>query len=111
MEEKGLELKNIFDELPEILNEELFENILETKNLKIERIISKGHISPPNFWYLQPQNEWVILLKGKATLLFKEENEEVNLNSGDYINIPALKKHRVIWTDPEKFCIWLAIHY
>ena len=36
----------------------------EMDKVKVERIISKGHKSPANFWYDQDQNEWVIILKG-----------------------------------------------
>jgi cupin 2 domain-containing protein len=33
------------------------------------------------------------------------------MNPGDFINIPAHKKHRVEWTPPEERTIWLAVHY
>jgi cupin 2 domain-containing protein len=32
--------------------------------LKIERIISQGQSSPPEFWFNQAWNEWMIVLKG-----------------------------------------------
>jgi len=28
-----------------------------------------------------------------------------------YIEIPALQKHKVSWTDPDNETIWLAVHY
>jgi len=31
--------------------------------------------------------------------------------AGDYINIPAFKKHKVSWTLPNQESIWLAVHY
>lgn len=37
--------------------------------------------------------------------------DDVRLNAGEYINIPAHKKHRVSWTAPEQESVWLAIHY
>jgi cupin 2 domain-containing protein len=43
-------------------------------------------------------------------LLFVD-GEEVHLRGGDYINIPAHKKHRVSWTTPKQESVWLAIHY
>jgi len=52
----------------------------------------------------------VILLKGRATLLF-ENDEQIILSAGDYIIIPAHKKHRVEWTVPETETIWFAIFY
>ena len=102
--------KNLFENLPESLPEEIIETIIESKNVKIERIISKGHSSPKNYWYDQEKNEWVLVLKGNAKLIFKE-NESIGLSAGDYINIPAHKKHRVEWTEKEIETIWLAIFY
>ena len=104
------EPENIFKSIPSDLNEEVLENILENKYIKIERIISKGHISPERGWYDQEYNEWVVVLKGKARILFAED-KEVSLIEGDYLNIPAHRKHKVSWTDPDNETIWLAIHY
>ena len=56
--------KNIFENIADHISDELFEEILKTENLKVERIVSKRHSSPDNQWYDQEENEWVILLKG-----------------------------------------------
>lgn len=104
-------MKNIFKNIPENLPEELIEIILETDCIKIERIVSMGHSSPEDFWYDQDKNEYVILLKGKVALLFENADEAVVLNPGDYLNIPAHKKHRVEWTSSEEETIWLTVHY
>ena len=101
---------NIFNKIPQELPDELFDDIISTNNLKIERIISYGHTSPKNGWYESTLNEWVILLEGEAILTF-ENNETVMLKVGDYLNIPALKKHKVFWTTPNSKTVWLAIHY
>jgi len=102
--------KNIFDNIPSNIPEEIIESLIDSDGIKIERIISKGHVSPKDFWYDQDKNEFVILLKGRATLLF-ENDEQIILSAGDYIIIPAHKKHRVEWTVPETETIWLAIFY
>jgi cupin 2 domain-containing protein len=102
---------NIFANLPIHLSNELFEVLLESENIKIERIISQGHSSPEDFWYDQEQNEWIIVLQGKASLFFENERNPVLLSQGDYFNIPAHKKHRVNWTDPKQKTIWLAVYY
>lgn len=60
----------------------------------------------PDFWYDQPQNEWVIVLKGAARLQF--EDGMVEMKVGDFINIPAFKKHRVDWTTPDEPTVWLG---
>jgi cupin 2 domain-containing protein len=101
---------NIFSSLPEKPEHELFEELLRDKNVRIERIISQGHTSPENGWYDQEGNEWVIVLEGSGKILF-ETGVEVHLKKGDYLNIPARTRHKVIWTDPDHPTIWLAIHY
>ena len=106
-----MDIKNIFLKIPAHIPDELFEEIINTSGCKIERIISKGHSSPKGYWYDQEENEWVILLKGSAHVLFENTNEPVVMKAGDYINIPAHKKHRVEWTDPDEETVWLAIHY
>ncbi len=101
---------NLFNNIPQNLPEEVFETIIKTDNIQIERIISHGHITEKNKWYEQNKNEWVIVLKGKAVIRF--ENDSVyELNVGDYLNIPAYIKHRVEWTEENSETIWLAVHY
>ncbi len=101
---------NIFSLLPEKLEHELFEELLCDKNVRIERIVSQGHTSPENGWYDQEKNEWVVVLEGSGSILF-ETGTEVTLKKGDYLNIPAHARHKVVWTDPDGLTIWLAIHY
>jgi cupin 2 domain-containing protein len=103
-------MNNIFDNIPECLDSELFEELIQNDKLKIERIISRGHNSLKSSWYDQDKNEWVMLLKGEAVLLF-EDKSSIKLKEGDFINIPAHKKHKVKWTAPNIETIWLAVHY
>ena len=105
--------KNIL-QLPPPSKEEIFETLLQNKekNILIERIISTGQITPENEWYDQEKDEWVVLLQGKARLLFDEKNGEVlQLEQGDSVFIEARRKHRVIFTSSEPPCIWLAVHF
>ncbi|MDF1831876.1 MAG: cupin domain-containing protein [Porticoccaceae bacterium] len=101
---------NIFAAIPKCLDQELVEVLLENNNISIERIISKGHTSPISGWYDQPANEWVIVLKGEALISFEDE-PEIRLVAGSYIEIAAHKKHKVSWTDPNNETVWLAVHY
>ena len=103
-------MHNIFDSIPDNLDAEIFDRLVDGDGIHIERIISKGHSSPESGWYDQDKNEWLIVLKGEAILLFADESS-VNLKTGDFIDIPAHKKHRVKWTDPGTETIWLAVHY
>lgn len=103
------DIQNIYSSIPANIPQELFQDILITDTFKVERIVSKGHPSPQAFWYDQDQNEWVILLKGSAGLLFEGNDTIIELKPGDYLNIPAHTKHRVEWTDPDMETVWLAI--
>jgi len=102
--------KNIFDNILSNIPEEIIESLIDSNGIKVECIISKGHISPKEFWYDQDKNKFVILLKRSAKLLF-ENDEQIILSEGDYISIPSHKKHHVEWTDSETETIWLAIFY
>lgn len=97
---------NIFNDLPSLLTGEDFSEILRCQNVVIERIVSSD--KPDNILYNQPQDEWVILLQGKATLQLQDDI--INLTSGDYLFIPSNTPHQVIKTSTKPFCIWLAIH-
>ena len=103
-------LKNIFDLLPDDLQSEAVENILESRHFRIERIVSRGHTTPESQWYDQAQNEWVMVLQGEAIIVF-EDSTEHHMVPGSYLNLPAHTRHRVSWTAPGVETIWLAIHY
>ncbi|MBN1155239.1 cupin domain-containing protein [candidate division KSB1 bacterium] len=102
---------NIFHELPESAKEEIIERLLATERVVIERIVSQGQSSPQGFWYDQDNDEWVIVLQGRASLRFETEAQLVKLVAGDYLLIPAHVRHRVEWTDPDVQTIWVAVHY
>jgi cupin 2 domain-containing protein len=42
---------NLFQNIPEELNQELVEKLIEQDSFRLERIVSRGQISPPDFWY------------------------------------------------------------
>jgi cupin 2 domain-containing protein len=90
---------------------EHFEELLVRSGFRVERIVSTGQASPPDFWYDQNVAEWVVLLSGAAELQFEDEATPRKLAPGDWIDIPAHRRHRINWTDPSQPSIWLAIHY
>jgi len=106
-----MRVHNILSNVPEHLPQELCEQIATANGIKIERIVSRGHSSPDGFWYDQDQNEWVLLLSGRAGLLLAGDDNIVELKPGDYLNIPAHVRHRLEWTDPDRPTVWLAVHY
>ncbi|MCZ4058015.1 cupin domain-containing protein [Pantoea sp. LMR881] len=107
-------LNNILTNFPRAAlsaEQETFEDLLRHPDLRIERIISSGQASPPDFWYCQPQAEWVMVVQGAAGLQLENEPQERVLRAGDFLNIPAACRHRVNWTSPEEATVWLAVHY
>lgn len=100
---------NLLASLPTNLPEELTTVLQEGNNVRIERIISKGHKSPEGFWYDQPEHEWVMVLTGAARLQF--EDWVVEMQPVDSINIPAHARHRVDWTSLDEPTVWLAVSY
>lgn len=103
-------MDNLLKHIPENLPVELFQTLWSKEELKIERIISRGHSTPDGQWYCQDWDEWVLLLQGEAQLAY-ENNQTINLKPGDYLLIPAHTRHRVAWTASEENTLWLAVHY
>jgi len=101
---------NLYDGLPAGATEELFTELLVRPGVRIERIVSTGQASPPEFWYDQAHTEWVVLLQGAARLRFEDEPDSRALKPGDYVEIALHRRHRLEWTDPAQMTIWLAVH-
>ncbi len=106
-----MHIENLFDGIPGELPQELFTDLLNRADFRIERIVSDGHSSPDGFWYNEDGHEWVILLQGSAVIEFGGETDPVELRPGSYVNIPAHTKHRVARTASDEKTVWLAIHY
>ncbi|MET0067349.1 MAG: cupin domain-containing protein [Candidatus Thiodiazotropha sp.] len=101
---------NLLDGLPEGLAVERFDELLRHESVRIERILSQGQASPEQGWYDQDEHEWVLVLQGHARLEF-ENGPDVELKTGDYLEIPAHRGHRVAWTDPQVVTVWLAVFF
>jgi cupin 2 domain-containing protein len=103
---------NLFAGLPRsTLENEQFLDLLSRPGLRIERIVSTGQASPPDFWYDQPEGEWVLLVQGEALLHFADEAADRRLRPGDFVDIAAHRRHRVEWTQAEPPTVWIAVHY
>lgn len=105
-----VETGNLFADVPARIAREEVTTLVSAPAMRIERIVSRGQSSAAGFWYDQPQAEWVIVLAGAATVTFEGE-AAMRLVAGDYLHIPAHRRHRVDWTDPAQATIWLAVHY
>lgn len=103
---------SLFADLPRsTAANEQFSELLARPGLRIERIVSTGQCSPPDFWYDQPEGEWVAVLQGEAKLRFEDETEARQLRPGDFIDIAPHRRHRVEWTAPAQTTVWLAVFY
>jgi cupin 2 domain-containing protein len=102
---------NLFADVPRRLADEEITTLLASTAVRIERIVSHGQASPPGFWYDQPQAEWVIVLAGRAELAFEGDAATRRMERGQWLHIPAHRRHRVAWTDPAQATIWLAVHH
>lgn len=102
---------NLFTPLPRGKIDEVFETLVRTDGLTLERIVSRGQATPAGTWLDQDRDEWVLLASGEAGLLLDGESEVRTLRTGDYLLIPARRKHRVEWTAADKETVWLALHF
>jgi cupin 2 domain-containing protein len=100
---------NIFNLPSDLPDEECFEPLFSNPHVLIERIVSTGQTTPPEQWYDQERDEWVVLLQGEATLGYADGSTKA-LTAGDWVFIPAHQKHRVEYTSAHPPCIWLAVH-
>ena len=94
---------NLFDFPKKKFDEEITQILLDSDNIRIEKILSDGQTSD---WYDQEEAEWVALLKGEAELEF--EDRRVKLQKGDSLLIAPHEKHRVAKTGR---CIWLCVFF
>ncbi len=102
----GFRKGNLFHDLPETGEGEVFEELLRVDGFRLERIVSSDRPDPAP--YDQGWDEWVRLLTGEAEL--EVEGETIVLQPGDHLHLPAHAVHRVIRTSREPRCIWLAVH-
>lgn len=100
---------NLHTAIPVTLPEELTETLVCGAGCRIERIVSRGHASPPGFWYDQAEDEWVLLFSGSARLELQAPERTVSLAPGDWFLLPAGCRHRVAATAEDTDTIWLAV--
>jgi cupin 2 domain-containing protein len=108
---RKIDIVNLLTNLPDAGKTEQFENLLNVSGCRIERIVSQGQSSPPGFWYRQDWDEWILLLSGRAVLMFESEIDSTPLQVGDSLLIPARMRHRVESTDGAQPTVWLAVHF
>lgn len=102
---------NLFSGLPEGQQTgEALDILLAGGEFRLVRIVSTGQATLQGEWYDQAEAEWVVLLQGAAGLRFEDEAAERVMGVGDWVSIPAHRRHRVEWTAPDEPTVWLALH-
>jgi GNAT superfamily N-acetyltransferase len=101
---------NLAEAIPTALPSELV-TVLAGGAARVERIVSRGHRSPPDVWYDQDEHEWVAVIAGAARLELADGDaiHTIALGPGDWIDLPRHCRHRVAWTAPDADTIWLAV--
>jgi cupin 2 domain-containing protein len=101
---------NIFEDLPVQIKDEVFTDLLSRPGVRIERIVSNGQSTPDDAPFAQPHDEWVLLLRGSASLWIDGDGD-CDLRPGDHVLIPAHRRHRVTRTAQNQPTVWLAVHF
>ena len=78
---------------------------------RLELILSCSASSPEGFWYDQTDHEWIVILRGSASLKLKDPDAYVDLSVGDQLHFLPHRLHRVERTDPHPGTIWLALFW
>lgn len=95
-----------FEYVRDTKSEEQIKVLFENEKIKVEEINSNGAVSPTDFWYDNPMDEWVSVTAGEAVLEFTDR--EMTLKTGDNYCIKAYEKHRVKYTSAD--CKWLCVY-
>jgi cupin 2 domain-containing protein len=95
---------NLFRHDPPPATGERFEVLCRVGGVRIERIISSAVPVPGT--YVQHDDEWVVLLRGTATL--RIHGKALELSAGDHTFLPAGLAHEVERTSAD--ALWLAVH-
>lgn len=101
---------NIFDGVHPDPSGEQFLEMVRSRGMRVERIVSTGQVTPEGQWYDQSWTEWVLLLQGEAHVLFDREAAPRILRPGDWLEMKPRERHRVVHTDANTPTIWLAVH-
>jgi cupin 2 domain-containing protein len=82
-------MSNLFANLPVETKDEVFTELLSRPGARIERIVSNGQSTPVDTPFNQDHDEWVLLLRGSASLWVEGDGEH-DLHPGDHILIPLV---------------------
>ncbi len=78
---------------------------------RLELIASCSYSNEKGFWYKQSENEWILLLRGSATLILKEPDQVHEMNVGNHLYLAPYRPHHVLRTDPSPGTLWVALSW
>lgn len=96
-------LNNIYHTQEPKENGETFVTVFQNNSLKIESI--RSWLKAPGEVYNQEQDEWVLLVRGEASLQISEQI--LKMTEGDCCFIPRHTKHQVLSTSND--ALWLGV--
>jgi len=112
IEDGAVKAANLLAGLPAApLAKEITDVLADAREVRIERIVSTGQVTPEGEWYDQETDEWVLVVAGAARLRIEGEERDLDLAEGDWVLLPAHCRHRVTWTRSEPPTVWLAVHF
>ena len=91
--------------------EEATQVLAAAETWRLLLIASNGYRSPSDQWMDQSDDEWVLVLRGSASVALQAPDRLVDLSPGDHLLLPAHRRHRVERTDPDPGTLWLALHW
>ena len=90
------------------MGEEKEELLIKHHHFTLKKIVSNRHRSPDGFWYVQGDDEWVMLTSGSAEIGFSDGSSQ-KMSAGDYLFLPAGVEHRIESTTED--ATWIALYY
>jgi cupin 2 domain-containing protein len=76
-----------------VLPGESFDTLIEQDNVRIERIVSTGQVTPDGDWLDSEDAEFVLVVSGAAKLRIEGEWDDRALGEGDYILLLSPSRH------------------
>lgn len=102
-------LKNLFDLRGMDLSEgECVSELFSGKGFRLERTVSKGHVTPKGQWCREPFDKWLAVIEGEGEIMYEDMSVDL-LRRGDHVLIPADTRYRVTMTSHSPECVWLSV--
>ena len=87
-------MANLFDNLPSGASGEELTTLMAAGATRLVRIVSTGQATPEGEWLDQDNNEWVVVLRGRAGLRIAGEDAVRVLAAGGSVRLPGSRLGR-----------------